>query len=96
MTGDMVTAVIAATVTPVIAYLVAARQFSGKIETSNAADLWNESKSIRKWAMERVQYLENRVKGLEQRVQELELENGSLERENRRLERDLARCQTSQ
>jgi hypothetical protein len=93
MNGSVVIAVIAATVSPVVAYLIAARQFSGKIETSNAADLWSESRNIREWAMGRIQYLEGTVQTLEGRVRELEECNGTLARENRRLERDLARCQ---
>lgn len=93
MTAGTLIAVVAATITPVIAYLVAARQFSGKIETSNAADLWKESKDIREWAMGRIRGLEGTVFELEGRIKDLEKCNGSLARENRQLERDLARCQ---
>lgn len=93
MSGTTVIAVIAATISPVVAYLIAARQFSGRIETSNAADLWNESRNIREWAMQRIQSLEGTVNTLEDRVRELEDHNGSLAREKRQLERDLTRCQ---
>jgi predicted RNase H-like nuclease (RuvC/YqgF family) len=93
MSGTTVIALIAATISPVVAYLIAARQFSGKIETSNAADLWNESKNIREWAMQRIRSLESTVNTLEGRVRELEKHSDSLAREKRQLERDLARCQ---
>jgi predicted RNase H-like nuclease (RuvC/YqgF family) len=93
MSTYTVIAVITAAITPVVAYLIAARQFSGKIETSNAADLWNESRNIRDWAMQRIQSLEGAVNTLEVRVKELEEHNGSLARENRQLERELTRCQ---
>lgn len=45
-------------VTAVGGYLVAARRFSGKIGSSEAADLWKESASIREWSKARIESLE--------------------------------------
>jgi len=64
-------AIIVALAAPVGAYLVAARRFSGKIETSDAKDLWKEAASLRKWSMERIQQLEARIEALEKENQGL-------------------------
>jgi hypothetical protein len=63
--------VIAALAGPVVAYLVAARRFSGKIETTEAADLWRESRDIRKWSRDRIEQLEHRIAHLEDENKEL-------------------------
>lgn len=73
---------IAALAGPIVAYLVAARQFSGKIETSNAKELWEESRSIREWSQERVKELRAEVARCERRI-------GALERENQDLKQEL-------
>lgn len=39
---------------PVGAYLVAAHKMSGKIATTEAAQLWEESKAIRDWSAARI------------------------------------------
>ena len=71
-------ALVAALAAPVGAYLVAARRFSGKIETSDAKELWAESRDIRRWSKERIE-------ALERRVDELDVGNRSLGTENQRL-----------
>jgi chromosome segregation ATPase len=72
---------VAALAAPFVTYVVTARRFSGKIATSDATDLWAESKAIREWSQERmaqmsqdldrerqrVTQLEARIKGLEER-----------------------------
>lgn len=60
-----VIAVIAAVAAPLGAYLVAARRFSGRIESSDAKELWAESRSIRDWSQGRIASLEARVATLE-------------------------------
>lgn len=69
---------IAAVFGPLAAYLVAKRQFSGEIETSDAKELWAESRAIRKWSSERIRELEDRNEALEARVDHLEDENREL------------------
>lgn len=73
-------AIIAGIFGPLGAYLVAARQFSGKIETTEARELWEESRSIRDWSQQRIEVLHETVERLERRLRELEDENSDLRR----------------
>lgn len=86
--GGIVVAVISALVT----YLVAARNLSGKIKNSDAAQLWAESKSIREWSAERVKELDLHIERLEKRLNDVEAANTKLAEENRQLGRDLYEC----
>lgn len=52
-----VLAVAVAIAAPLGAYLVAVRRLSGKIGSSDAHDLWEESKAIRDWSSERLDAL---------------------------------------
>jgi hypothetical protein len=61
-------------------YLIAARRLSGKVTTSDAAELWKESREIR---IE----LEGRNRYLSKRLDELASELADLRRENSRLMR---------
>lgn len=72
-------ALIVAFITPIVTYLITARQFSGKIETSAAKDLWSESSDIRRWSLERIRELNQTVTHLEERVSVLEAEKGTLQ-----------------
>jgi ubiquinone biosynthesis protein UbiJ len=88
----LVGVVIAAVVAPVGAYLAAARKMSGKIQTSEATQLWEESRAIREWSAERlktcddeIQALRSTVRDLLARVDALEKRNVELERENAQL-----------
>lgn len=47
--------VIAAILGPIGAYVVAARKMSGKIATTEAAQLWEESRAIREWSAKRME-----------------------------------------
>lgn len=76
-------AIIVALAAPIGAYLVAARRFSGKIKTSEAEELWAESRAIRQDSAKRIRILNGVVERLETRV-------GSLEAENERLLRRIA------
>lgn len=76
-----------ALVGPLLAYLGAARKLSGKIATSEASDLWEESRAIRQDYQRRIEALtsslevcETRIDQLEERNQALYLENGNLKR----------------
>lgn len=83
-------ALIAAVAAPLGAYLVAARQFSGRIESSDAKELWAESRSIRDWSQERITTLNQQVVRLETRIDQLEGGNRELSRENTALARENA------
>ncbi len=81
-------AILAALIGAGASYVVAARRFSGKIETTEAKELWAESRAIRKWSQERIETLnltisrlETRNVELEARVEHLEVENTALHRE---------------
>lgn len=67
--------IIVAIVAALGTYLVAARQFSGRIQTSDATELWQESRAIREWSTGQLNELRERVV--------------TLEAENRRLTDDL-------
>jgi chromosome segregation ATPase len=77
--------VIAAIVGPLGAYLLAARKLSGKVATSDATDLWAESRSIREWSTARIGALDMEVSLLRARIGLVEQQNDSLSRENSRL-----------
>jgi predicted RNase H-like nuclease (RuvC/YqgF family) len=82
-------AFMAALVGAAASYIVAARRFSGKIETTEAKELWTESRAIRKWSQERIEALNGIVDRLEKRNVELEARVEHLENENTALHREL-------
>jgi len=59
---------------PVGAYLVAARRMSGRIASSEASELWDESRSIREDYRQRLGVAHARIAQLEARVAELQAE----------------------
>lgn len=63
---------------PVGVYLVAKRQFSGRIETTEAKELWKESRELRRQAFDRIAELNRLVARLESRIDHLEAENADL------------------
>lgn len=74
---------------PLITYLVATRRFSGKISSSDATELWRESKEIRDWGTSRIAELNATVGTLEQRITKCERQNDVLLRENDELRRQI-------
>jgi hypothetical protein len=60
------------------AYLAAARRLSGKVRTSDAAQLWEESRAIRTELENRNRYLVKRLDALETKYDELRQENAKL------------------
>jgi len=82
--------ILAAGVAALGAYLAAARRFSGKIGTSDAADLWAESRSIRDWSQARISALDVEVAVLRTRVGIVETQNEALSRENSALMKQIA------
>lgn len=67
---------------PLITYMLAKRQFSGRIETSDAKELWAESRAIREWSQRRIDTLNGVVARLEERERLLEERVRLLEKEN--------------
>lgn len=68
-------------------YIATTRKLSGKVSTSTAAELWDESKNIRDDYRSRITELndilgrcEARIEALEKRNEQLYLENGRLAR----------------
>jgi septal ring factor EnvC (AmiA/AmiB activator) len=78
----LVVALIAAIVGPLATYVVASRKLSGRIDTSEAASLWEESRDIRSDYRDRLAEAEKRMAQLEARVAEEERANTKLTREN--------------
>lgn len=83
MTGATLVALIAAIAGPAVAYLAAAKRFSGSIEHSDATDLWEESRQIRDWSERQIESLRGRLAGLEKENEELKV---SLRRAQRRID----------
>jgi chromosome segregation ATPase len=82
-----------AIVTALGAYLASVRRLSGKIGTSEASDLWEESASIREDYRTRLNFAEARAIRLEERVDKLEDLNQLLSIDNRDLRIKLGECE---
>lgn len=80
-----------ALIAPVVTYVVAARRMSGRIQSSEASDLWTESRSIRDYLQVRLNQEAALRAKLEERVMELEMLNRDLEEKLKEAERRLAR-----
>lgn len=78
----LVIPIIVAIAAPVGAYLLAARKMSGKIGTSDASELWEESRSIRDDYRNRLLTAAERAVSLEMRVAALEGTNAELVNQN--------------
>lgn len=74
--------IVCALIAPMVTYIVAAKRMSGKIATSDAGELWEESKSIREDYRERILAAAERTVQLEARVGTLEGINNQLQNEN--------------
>lgn len=72
----------AASVGAILTYLGAARRLSGKINTSEAEQLWSEARAIRDDYREQLGEATKRTVELENRVAALERKNGELANEN--------------
>lgn len=67
-------------ISAVVTYLVGRRSKTGRVATSEAADLWNESKAMRQELREEAASLRSGTAVLVARVEALELENADLRR----------------
>lgn len=75
-------AIVAVVIAPLGAYLVAARRLSGKIGTSDASELWIESRSIREDYRDRIVAANDRIAQLSARVEQCEGRNNDLLHKN--------------
>jgi chromosome segregation ATPase len=86
--------IIAAMLGAMGSYLAVARKLSGKINTSDATELWNESRSIREWSADRIATLTSQVSELEHRVEVVEGYNLTLVTEKQKLLERIQELQT--
>jgi peptidoglycan hydrolase CwlO-like protein len=61
-------ALVGAVIGPVITWKIAKRQKSGTIQTSEAADLWRESESLRKEYKDRAERLEGQLEEVNRKL----------------------------
>lgn len=85
MNPTLFAAIVVALFGPVATYVVAVRKLSGKVGTSEASQLWEESRSIRNDYRAQIEHLNDTVKQCEGRISTLEHRNDDLLRENGRL-----------
>lgn len=78
MSPELGVALIAAVAGPLGGFLFAARKLSGKIKTSDAEDLWKESRSMRDTLNATIDRLERRIAFLEESNLRLRSENWDL------------------
>ena len=81
----IIIALIGVVVGPLITYLIAAKRLSGRVSTSAAAELWEESRSIRQDLTKRNEYLRKLVDGCDERIEKLENRIDTLEAEKYQL-----------
>lgn len=81
MSLEIVAGILIASIAPLTAYLIAARRFSGKIDSSDASELWKESRSIRDWSKHHIEELNLVIARLEARIGVVENQNVALRTE---------------
>lgn len=74
-------AIVVAVIAPLGTYLIAARRFSGKINTTEAQELWKESGKIREWSQQRIDAQDIKIAKLETRIDGLFREKAVLTQE---------------
>jgi predicted RNase H-like nuclease (RuvC/YqgF family) len=87
MGATLLVAIAAVVVAPLVGYLAASRKLSGKIGTSDADALWNESKEIRADYRLQLDEANRRLVKCEGRIAQVEGLNSDLIRENLALQR---------
>lgn len=93
MTTTTLGPIVAAAVTALVMWLIAARRFSGRIGSSESKELWEESRSIRDWSSTRIETQNQRMVALETRLAQLEHSNTELARENLGLMKEIGRLE---
>jgi chromosome segregation ATPase len=74
--------VIGVLVAPIVSYIAAAKKFSGRINTTEADALWQESASIREDYRSQLAARDRRIEALEARVAKFEADEDRLVRDN--------------
>lgn len=87
--SQWLTPIIVAFITAFGAYLVAIRKLSGRIGTSEAAQLWAEAKDMRAEYRKRAEECENQLKALRNEIATVIARNTALRRENSQLRQEL-------
>lgn len=89
MSAGVLVALVAALASPVVAYLTAVWRLSGRVQTSEAKDLWKAQEDFRADLLERNEFLRGRldtcstkIDDLEQKLLAIERKNGELSTEN--------------
>ena len=95
MNPAVIVPIAVAIVGPLITYLITVWRMSGQIGTSQAGDLWEESRSIRDDYHRRLQESDLRTRDLEARMARLEGENNALLHENIELRQKVVRLETT-
>lgn len=75
-------AVAAALLSPIFAFLIIKTKSSGRINTTEASDLWKESKSIREELRDEIMELQREINQLRIENQTMEAEINGLKMEN--------------
>ncbi len=81
--------IIVAIVGPLGTYIAAARKMSGKIGTSEAQQLWDESRSIREWSEKRIEACDKEISELRETLRKVLARLHNVEEQNARLTREL-------
>jgi peptidoglycan hydrolase CwlO-like protein len=81
--------ILVAAIAAVGAYFAAIRKLSGTVATSQADDLWEESRSIRQDYQRRIEELNKVIFSMQSRIDSLEKKNEELHAENGALQRSL-------
>lgn len=74
-------AIVAALVAPLLTYLAAARRLSGRIATTDATVLWEESRAMRQDYIAQIKELREQLAACEKRVEHLHESNQDLDEE---------------
>lgn len=77
----------AAILGPLVSFLVAAKRFSGRIDSTEASKLWDESAAMREALQGQLDSALKRVTRLEERAARAESDNNSLQARNIALDR---------
>lgn len=86
MATTLIVALVGLVGAPLIAYFTVARRASGTIGTSEAGQLWEESRAIREWATHRINELNRTVAHLQSKIEVLEAEHEECQKENLKLQ----------
>ncbi len=81
--------IIVAVVGPLGAYIATARKMSGKIATSDAQQLWEESRSIREWSEKRIEACDKEIADLRETLRKVLARLHAVEEHNAQLSKEL-------